>query len=67
MSSGPVIGISGDGLVAVGIGSGIRLRLNELSAEAAVNQLLVHGRLTLPNTTEVVSLPDNGGMVRRVR
>lgn len=52
MSSGPVIGIRDD-VVAVGIGSGIRLRLNELAAEAAVNQLLVHGRLTLPNTTEV--------------
>lgn len=49
MSSGPIIGICGD-QIAVGIGSGIRLRLNEVSAEAAVNQLLVEGRLTLPNT-----------------
>jgi hypothetical protein len=55
--SGPVIGIRDD-VVAVGIGSGIRLRLNEVSAETAVRQLLTEGRLTLPNTVDLNDVLD---------
>lgn len=50
--------------LGVVVGSGIRLRLNELSTEVAVEQLLRDGRITLPNTTVVEILPDNGGMTR---
>jgi hypothetical protein len=44
--------------VAVGIGAGIRLRVNELSAQAAVEQLATTGRLTLPNTVDLRDVLD---------
>lgn len=42
-----------DGVILVGIGSGIRMRLgDQLSAEIALTQLLGSCRLTLPNAVE---------------
>lgn len=54
----PILLSQRDGQVAVGIGSGIRLRLNDLSTEVAVEQLLTHGRLTLPNTVDLRDVLD---------
>jgi hypothetical protein len=53
-----LVGRTKDG-IAVGIGPGIRLvHFNELSARAALDQLLRHGRLTLPNTVALEVLPE---------
>jgi hypothetical protein len=51
----------------IGIGSGLVLRLNPLSFDLAIDQVVHQGRTTLPNTVEAVILPDNGGMVRKGR
>jgi hypothetical protein len=45
--------------LAVGIGAGIRLiGFNEQSGRAALQQLLDHGRITLPNAATLDVPPD---------